>query len=434
MSAASVKHLDPTRVELEIPISPEELEAARERAFRKLVKNVKIPGFRPGKAPRKVFEAQYGSGVITERAMEEVVPQAYERALMENGLDPLDRPELELLPNDGDPQRLQLRATLNIRPHIELKDYVGMPVSLPNSTATEEQFEREMEALRRAHITLVPVDRPLALGDIPTLDFEGKIDGVPCEGWAATNESFELAEHEFMREFVAGLIGMKAGETKDINVSFPEDFEHQSVAGKTVCFTVTVHDNKVGELPPLDDDFAKRFGPEMTLENLSKELRARLDAEVLRIARENAKEPLLDHLADAHEFPLPQSWLDRELESILREMQGQAEKKGQKWEEHLNELGKTEDAVREEALIQSRRRVKLTLLIQAIAKAEKIDATQEDFQAEFNALAQYFRQPMDALVERLRPNMGAIRENIIRSKTIEFLLDRAAITSPAEGA
>jgi trigger factor len=434
VSAASVKHLDPTRVELEIPISPEEIEAARERAFRKLVKNAKIPGFRPGKAPRKIFEAQYGSGVITERAMEEVVPKVYERALEENDLDPLDQPQLELLPKDGEEGSLHLRATLLVRPRIELKEYKGIPLSISRRAATDDECERELEELRRRHMTLVPVDRPLEMGDVPILTYEGKLDGTPLEGWSISNEPVELVAHEFLPGFSEALVGAKAGETREIDVTFSEDFKGKDVAGKTPRFTVTVHENKVPELPALDEDFAKRFGAEMTLESLKAEVRSHLDGETLRAAREKMKEPLLQHLADVHDFPLPQSWLERETESILREERQQADGKRLEWEKYLEEIGKTEETIQEDALARANLRVKITLLVHAIAKAEKIEATQEDFMAELEGLARYFGQPLDVIIERLRPNLPALRENIIRSKTIDFLLDQAAITeSPQEG-
>jgi trigger factor len=302
MSATSVKHLDPTQVELEISISPEELEAARERAFRTLVKRAKIPGFRPGKAPRKIFEAQYGAETIAERAMEDIVPRVYSQAVRENDLDPLEQPQMELLPREGE-EPVRLRATVAVRPRIELKDYKGISIPSALRAATQEEFDHTLVELRRRHATLLPADRPVQVGDVPTLDYEGKIDGVAFAGGKAENHPTEIAEGRFIPGFVEGIVGMKAGESKDVEATFPEDYGNKELAGKKAIFAILVHENKVPELPELDDDFAKRFNPEGTLETFKADMRKRLDDEAERRARESMKGAILEQLVEKHEVP-----------------------------------------------------------------------------------------------------------------------------------
>jgi trigger factor len=426
MSAASVKHLGPTQVEMEISISPEELEAARERAFRALVKRTKIPGFRPGKAPRKIFESQYGAETIAERAMEEIVPRVYSQAVRENDLDPLEQPQLELLPReDDDPVRV--RATVAVRPRIELKDYKGIPIVSVHRAATEEEFDHTLAELRRRHATLVLADRPVRLGDVPTLDYEGKIDGVPFAGGKAENHPTELDADRFIAGFAEGIVGMKAGESKEVEASFPEDYGNKELAGKKAVFTILVHENKVPELPELDDDFAKRFNPEGTLETFKADMRKRLDDEAGRRARESMKNAVLEKLVERHEVPLPQGMVEREAEAILEDLKRRVSQAEVSWDAYLAEVQKTEEALREEHLAEARRRVKLTLLIEAIAKAEDIEATAEELDEELTVLAQRYGRRKHEIVEMLRPTMGAFIGGIVRSKTVDFLLDQAVL-------
>jgi trigger factor len=425
MSATSVKYLDPAQVELEIAISPEELEAARERVFHILVKQAKIPGFRPGKAPRKLFEAQYGSQGIAERAIEDVLPRVYSQALRENDLDPLDQPEWELLPQEGG-EPLRVQATVLVRPHIELQAYTDILVPAPRSTATDEEVEKTLAKLRRSHATYMAIDRPVQLGDVPTLDYEGKIDGVTFEGGKAENHPTEIAEGPFIAGVVEGIVGMKAGETKDVKVYFPEEYGRKELAGKPVVFTITVHENKVPQLPDLDDDFARRFSSEGTLASLRADLRARLNFEAEHRARESVKALILEQLIERHEVFLPQALVDREAESILVEMKNRVTQGGLSWEAYLAETSKTDELLADEHLTEARRRVKLSLLLGAIAKRERIEATKEDIDAALTVLSQQYGRHKHEVEKMLHPNKGAFIEGIIQRKTVDFLVSRSA--------
>ncbi len=431
-----MKRLDPTQVELEIAISDAELSAARDRAFRQLVKNARIPGFRPGKAPRKIFEAQYGSALIENRAMETVVPEAYSRALEENDLEPVDEPQMELLPvEDGQP--LRVRATVAVRPQIELGIYRGLELEGPPSTITEHEVDSSLEMLRQNAATLVPVDRPVALGDTPTLDYEGKVDGVPFEGGKAENTPTEIADGRFIPGFVEGIVGLAAGETKDVEAHFPDDYAKAELAGKTAVFTVTVRENKVPELPPLDDALAQRFGGEAaTLEGLRGDMRRRLEEAAKNRSRRTLTGTLMDKLLEAHEVALPEILIEREVEGLLSETKSYIARADVSWEEYLDKQGKTEADLRTASRPEAEKRVKAALLIEAIAKAEKVEATRADIEAEIASLSRQYNQPPEQILEMLRPNFGSLVNGIVRSKTIELLLDAASVTetAPAEPA
>ena len=220
MSATTLKQLDPTQVELEISISPEEFSAATAAAFKKLSRTAKVPGFRPGKVPRKIYEQQYGTARIVDEALEELVPEKYSQAIYEYKLAPIARPQMELMPEeDGAP--LRFRAVVSVRPAIDVKDYTGVELEAQPETATDEEFDRALESMRKDAATLVPVDRPVQLGDTVTLDYEGKIDGEPFEGGTATGEQTEVDESRFVPGFAAGIVGMRAGDPPLIAIADP---------------------------------------------------------------------------------------------------------------------------------------------------------------------------------------------------------------------
>jgi trigger factor len=431
VSAATVKHLDPTSVELEIAIDPGELASAQERAFRELARNVRLPGFRPGKVPRKLFEAQYGTAQIQERAMEAVVGKAYPRALEENDLSPVDAPQMELLPEE-EGQPVRVRATVAVRPQIELGSYRGIQIEGPPASISDSDVENTLGELRKDAATLVPVERPVAPGDTPTIDYVGTIDGVPFDGGSAEQQATEIIAERFIPGFAAGIIGMAAGETKSFEAHFPGDYSNEALAGKTAVFTVTVHENKVAELPELDDEFAKRFtGPEATLASLRDELRVRLEANARLRQRGAVSGPLLDRLANAHEFALPPVLVEREIVSLYDEAKNQIERAGNDWAAHLEREGKTDDEVRASFRAAAERRVKGSLLIEAIAKAENITATNADIEAELAEMSRQYGRPREEILRMLQSNINALIDGVVRTKTLEFLLDHAIITEAA---
>ncbi len=427
MTAATVKRLDPTQVELEIPIDPSELANEQERAFRELSKNVRMPGFRPGKVPRKLFEAQYGSAQIQERAMEAVVGKAYPKALEENDLDPVDSPQMELLPEE-EGQPVRVRATVAVRPQIELGTYKGIELEGPSATVSDTDVENALTELRKDSGTLVPVDRPVALGDVPTIDYEGKIDGVPFDGGKAENQPTEILEERFIPGFASGIVGMSAGETKDIEAHFPDDYSNAELAGKTAVFTITVHENKISELPELDDEFAKRFrGEGATVASLRDDLRARLEENARARQRRALSGVLMDKLIAAHDVALPAVMVERETENLTNESKGYIERAGLDWNAYLEKQGKTEDEVLASYRADAEQRVKGSLLVEAIAKAENIVATNADVDAEIEQLSKQYGRPRADILRMLQSNIGALVDGIVRTKTLEFLIDNAKV-------
>ena len=423
--------LAPTQVELVIPISPEEMRDAEDRAFRRLAKNAKLPGFRPGKVPRKVFEQAYGTGTITSEAMEDVVPAVYAKAVREHEIDPIDRPKMELLPEeDGQPTRI--KAVVDVRPDIVLGDYKGLPLKSEPVNVSDEDVERALAALARDRATLIPAEREARLGDVVTIDYEGKIDGVVFEGGAASGQQTDLAEDRFIPGFAGGIAGMKAGESKDVQAVFPADYQQADLAGKTAVFAITLHEVKELELPPLDDEFAKAVSQNETLEALKGDIRKRLESVAESRRRREMGNQVVEKLIDTRDFALPDVLVEREIDSMAADGAAMAARMGTSYDEYLKATGKTEAGMREEYRPEAQRRVKGTLILEGIAKAENITATPADIQNELQSLAQQYGQPVDRIRQALGNNVLSLMDGIVRNKTVDFLIDNAAVEATSK--
>lgn len=403
-------------VSLEFSLGPAELAAAEDRVFRRLAKNVRLPGFRKGKVPRKIFDQTYGSSTVTSEAVEEVVPEVYAKAVREHDLEPVERPKIEVVEEaDGRPTRL--KATVEVRPAIQLGAYKGVVVSRPPVTVSEADVDRSLEALARERATLIPAERPARLGDIATLDYEGKIDGEPFEGGQGAGQVVQLAEERFVPGFAAGIVGMQPGETKEVEARFPDDYPVALLAGKPARFAVTLRELKEAELPPLDDDFAKAISENQTLADLRADLGRRLEAVAMGRARRGMGNAIMTQLLATHDFPLPESMVGNELNHIVEDAVAAAGG------------GETDEAeLRKTHRADAESRVKAALLIQAIAKAENISATPADVSAEVEALSRRYGQPVARIRAALGNNVLSLMDGIVRNKTLDFLIDNAVAT------
>ncbi|MBV9264240.1 MAG: trigger factor [Candidatus Eremiobacteraeota bacterium] len=407
MSTSTLTRLAPTQVALEFSIDDQELAAAEERAFRKLSKDVRLPGFRKGRVPRKIFEQNYGSESVTSQAVDDVVPQLYARALEEHALSPVQRPTVEVLEeSDGRPSRL--KATVEVRPEITLPAYRGITVSRPLATVSESEVDRSLTALAKERGTLIPVDRPAAMGDVATIDYEGKIDGTPFEGGRGENEIVELSEGRFLPEFLSGIVGMRAGESTSVEVHFPAEYRAAELAGKSAEFTIALKELKEYELPALDDEFAKQVSHHQSIAELRADVRRRLEAIATARARQAMGNAIVSQLLAAAEFPLPPSLVEAEVAHLSEDLPEDAEPEA-----------------RESLRPSAESHVKATLLIEEIAKAEKITASPADVALELEVLARRYGQPVGRIRKALGNNVASIIDGIVRNKTLDFLIDNA---------
>src|SRR5579863_8655561 len=361
--------------------------------------------------------------------MEDVVPEVYAKAVREHALDPVDRPKMELLPEEEGKPRL-LKATVDVRPEIDLGEYKGIAVQREAVTIADADVDRSIEALAKERATLVPVNRPAALGDVVTMDFEGKIDGVAFEGGTAKGQMTELDESRFIPGFASGIAGMSAGESKDVEATFPSDYYEADLAGKTAVFAVTVHDVKAFELPAIDDEFAKSISDNQTVDELRADVRKRLEAIAEGRGRRAVGNAVMEKLIGSREFPLPDVMVDREIDAMVNDTATQAARDGVSFDDYLKEAGKSVDDLRNEFRDSARTRVKGTLLIEAIAKAENINATPADVAEELASLSRQYGQPVDRIRKALGNNVLSLMDGIVRNKTLDFLIDNAKV---AEG-
>jgi trigger factor len=426
MSASTLTRLAPTQVELEIPISPEALAAAEERAFRKLAKNVKLPGFRAGKVPRKVFEQAYGTGAIANQAIEDVVPEAYAKAVREHDLEPVDRPRMEVLSEEGG-KPARVKATVEVRPEIALGEYKGIEVDAELLPIGDDDVEKSLLALAKERATIVPVDRPAQLGDVVTIDYAGTIDGVAFEGGSSIGQTVELDAGRFIPGFATGIAGMSAGESKTIESTFPSSYPQPDLAGKTARFAVTLYEVKALELPQIDDEFAGSVAEGKTLAALREDVRARLEAVAASQRRRAIGKAVMEALLASHDFPLPETMVEREIASMMSDLAAQTARGGLSFEDYLKETDKTEETLRTELRADAQARVKGSLLIEAIAKTERIAATPADVAEELAALSHQYGQPVDRIRKALGNNVLSLMDGIVRTKTLEFLIDNAKV-------
>ncbi len=419
MTGSTLTRLAPTTVTLDFVLGEEELAAAEERAFRRLSKNVRLPGFRKGKIPRKLFDQTYGPEAVRNEAMDEIVPDVYAKAVREHDLDPVERPKFEVVEEAGGrPSRM--RATVEVRPEIQLGAYKGVVVSRPPIEVADEDVERSLTALAKERATLVPVERAARFGDVVTIDYEGSIEGTPFEGGRGVGEVVELAEGRFVPGFAAGIEGMRAGESRQIQATFPAEYPATDLASKTADFSVTLHEVKELDPPAIDDDFARAVSENATVAQLRDDVRRRLEAVAAGRARRATGNSIMDKLMSAHDFPLPPSLVENALNQILEEV-GSADG-----------AEPNEAQLRETYRKDAESRVKGALLIAAIAKAENVSATPADLAAELEALARRYGQPVARIREALGRNLISLMDGIVRNKTLDLLIDNAVVTVDEE--
>jgi trigger factor len=427
---ATFRKLEPTIVELDIDVSAADLDAARERAFQKLVKQYRLPGFRPGRVPRRIFERQVGVEAIEHQAVEDVVPDAYSKALKEHNLEPVERPHIDLEKTD-EGKSLRIKATVAIRPEIVLANHRQLAVDRSVVSVTDDEVERSLQALRKRAATLEPVtDRGIQAGDVVTMDYVGTIDGQAFDGGTAKDHTTEVSPEKFVPGFAEQLLGAKPGEERTIVVTFPAAYHAEQLRSKEATFDVVIHDVKVPVLPALDDAFVAEVSEAANLDALRVDIRKRLEAVGGAQSRDTMQKKLLEQLAAAHDFPLPDVLVQNEIESLLGDAKSYMQRIGRPWEEYLTAKNVDEAGLRAEYRIEAERRVRTSLLLEEIAKVESIEVTTRDLESELAMLARSYGLSRDSMVEMIRKNtgFGPLIDSVRKQKAIDFLVEHATVT------
>ncbi|AGB41928.1 trigger factor [Halobacteroides halobius DSM 5150] len=418
------EQLEGNKVALDVEVNEEKVAEALQQAYKKIVKEVDMPGFRKGKVPRKILEQKYGKEVLHKDALDILIPQGYQEAVQESDLEPIAKPEItDVFIEEGKPATFT--AEVEVKPEVELGNYTDLDVEEPNIEVTDEQIEQELEARRQRHSQLVAVDRDIVeSGDFTTIDFEGKIDGEVFEGGTAEDYNLEIGSEQFIPGFEDQLVGVKVGQEVEVEVTFPESYHNDDVAGKDAVFTVTVKEIKEKEAPELDDEFAKdlEFDSLADLkDNIKEDLKER---EEQRQEREYQNQ-LVDAVAENSEVDIPETMVENEIENMLNQFKMQAQQQGIEFEQYLQMTGMDENQLREQHREEAENRAKSNLVLEAIAEEEGIEVTEDEIDDRVADIAEQQGQDKDQIKAflQMQGQLDSLRENLKMQKAIDFLAE-----------
>jgi len=421
----TAEKIDAHKTVLSIEVPQAEVAKAVDRAYHKLANKVNIPGFRKGKAPRKVLEMRLGKAALMDEAVALLPSPAYVKALNEQNIEPVTRPEIEVVTFEED-KPLVFKATVVAKPEIELGEYKGLKVAKPAVTVGEEEVNKQLENLRNRHAKMVVAEgAALAKGDFAIIDFEGFIDGAPFKGGEGKSYPLEIGSGSFLPGFEDQLLGAKAGEEREVKVEFPADYFATELAGKKAEFKVKVNDVKRKELPAIDDEFVKEIsdfdGVEELKADIENKLKQAAEDRADREFRTNAIKAALDNCT----VDIPPVMVENEIDNMLREMDISLQNRGLSLAKYL-EATKTDVAALRanyrEAAVES---VKTELMLEAIAKAEKIEATPEDLDKEIEAMAAGYRAPVEEVRKIIlaEGRLDSLARSVVRKKAAQLVID-----------
>ena len=428
MSVKSCEKLEKSMVALTVEVSAADFEAAVEKAYRKQRGSIRMPGFRPGKAPRKMIENMYGAGIFYEEAVNGAMPDAYAAAVKEAELQVVGYPEVELLSvgKDG----FSFKATVAVYPEVTLGQYKGVEAPRTEVVVSAEDVENRLKEMADRNSRMVSVeDRAARLGDVTNIDFEGFLEGVPFDGGKSDNFDLELGSGQFVPGFEDQVAGMSISEEKDINITFPEDY-HADLAGKDVVFHVKLNSIKVKELPELDDEFAKDVSEFDTLDELRRDVEEKLRKDREENAKRAFEDAVITKVAGNIQADIPQVMIDDQAKRFVDNFKMQIQSQGIPYEQYMKMTGMTEEKLLEDAKAPSLGQVRVDLALAAVAKAEGLEASDEDVEAEYAKMAEQYG--MDAENVKKYVDAEVVKEQVVRSKTVELLTEAAVPTKPEE--
>lgn len=408
---------------LTVEVDAQTFNEALDKAFKKVVKNVSIPGFRKGRVPRSIFEKRFGVEALYQDALDLLLPEVYPKAVEEAGIEPVDRPEIDIEQIEkGSP--LIFTAKVTVKPEVKLGEYKGLDVQKEDATVTDEDVENELKQLQERHAELVVKEEgKVEEGDTVVIDFEGQVNGEAFEGGKAENYSLEIGSGTFIPGFEEQLIGLEAGAEKDVEVTFPEEYHAENLAGKPAVFKVKIHEIKRKELPALDDEFAKDVNEDVeTLDELKAKIRKRLEEEKKTYAENKLRDDLVEKAAENVEVDIPQVMIDNELDQMMREFEQRLQMQGLNLQLYFQFSGQDEEGLREQMKEDAEKRVKYSLTLEAIANAENIEVSEEEVNEELQKMAEAY----NLSVENMKKIIGStdhLKEDLKIKKAIDFLVE-----------
>ena len=428
MALKQANKVDTNRVELEIEVGAEAFEAAVSAAYRKNVGKINVPGFRKGKAPRAVVEKMYGTGVFYEDAINDLYPTALDEAIRESGYEYVeDKIDLDVV--SVGKEGLCFKAVITVKPEIELTEYKGLKAKKKAVSVKEDEVKAELEKLQDRNSRMVTVeDRAAAEGDTVVFDFDGYVDDVAFEGGKAENYSLVLGSGQFIPGFEEQIVGKKAEETFDVNVTFPEEYHAAELAGKPAVFKCVLHEIKVKELPELNDDFAKDCSEFDTLEELKADTKANLKKQKEQAADEAFETELMDQLCEAVQGEIPEAMYENRINESVQNFGYRLQMQGLDLETYLKYTGMDMAAFRDGFREQAVKAVKVRLALEKIAALEGLAPTDEEVEEEFKKYAEQYSMEVEK-IKSLIPAEG-VRGDLAATKAMDFV--KANAVAPAK--
>lgn len=411
-------------VEVDVAIVKDGLD----KAFKKVVKEINVPGFRKGKMPRKMFEQRFGTESLYQDALDFILPDAYSGAVEEAAIDPVDRPEIDIVKMEQG-ENLIFTATVTVRPEVTLGDYKGLEISKQETDVTDEEIEAQIkEQQTRLAELVVKEEDAIVDGDTAVIDFEGFLGEEAFEGGAGEDHTLEIGSGSFIPGFEEQLIGSKAGDNKEVVVTFPEEYHAAELAGKEATFKVTVKEVKGKELPELNDELAKEIDNEVeSMDELRTKLKEKTVVEKKNAAESKVKDELVELAANNATIDIPQAMVDMEVERMLNDFKQRLESQGMNLELYFQFSGQDEKALRTQMTEDGQKRVKVSLTLEAIAEAEGFTPSEEEINNELEKMAVQFSMP----AEKIRESLGgtdALENDLRLQKAIDFLVENAKIS------
>ena len=423
--SAKFEKLEGNQGVLTVEVDAETVSTSLDSAFKKVVKQINVPGFRKGKMPRPLFEKRFGVESLYQDAIDLMLPEAYTTAIEETGIEPVDRPEIDVEQMEKG-KTFIFTAKVTLKPEVKLGNYKGLEVETFETSVTDEDVDNEIKSLQEKQAELVvKEDGKAENGDTVVMDFEGFVNDEAFEGGKAENYSLELGSSQFIPGFEEQLVGLATGESKDVEVSFPEEYHAAELAGKPAVFKVTIHEIKGKALPELDDEFAKDVDDEVeTLDALKEKIKSRLEHDKKHEEEHYLQNTVVEKATANAEVEIPSVMIDNEVDRMLQEFEQRLQMQGMNLELYFQFSGQNEEALRGQMKEEAEQRVRGNLTLEAIVKAENIEVSDEEVNVELQKMADAYNMTVENIQAALG-NLDGIKSDLQVKKAVQFLIENS---------
>lgn len=425
MNLVKSEKLEKSMHELQFSVDAESFKAAIDKAYKREGKKYTVPGFRKGHAPRAVIEKMYGADIFHYDAINDLFPEAYEAAVVESGIQPVGRPEVDVV-SESLEDGVVLKVVVAVKPEIKVGNYTGLKATKKVNTVDDADVEAELVRMQNRNGRIITREGKAENGDTVDMDFEGFADGVAFEGGKAEHYSLVLGSGSFIPGFEDQLIGHEAGEEFDVNVTFPEEYQAKELAGKPAVFKIKLHEVKTKELPALDDEFAKDVSEYDTLDELKASIRKGMEEQNEKQAALAVENDLVDQVIATIEGDIPDAMYEARMDEAVRDFEYRLAQQGLKLDMYLQYMGQTLESFRASFKEQAEKQVKIRLALEAVAAAEQIVASDEDLENELQRIADSYKMELAKVKELV--NADEVKKDLAVNKAIDFIRDHAEIT------